>query len=164
MSHEKQGLTDEWYTPKYIFDALGCEFDLDIASPKTKTFVPAKNFITENSLDLEWKGFIWSNPPFGGRNGLVPWNEKFIQHENGIHLTPDRTSTKWWQDLAKQTWAHLHIEGKVKFVKPDGSTGDQPSNGTTLFTIGHIGVNALLKAERNGLGAVFINTKLCGRY
>jgi hypothetical protein len=25
--------TAEWYTPPYIFDALGCRFDLDPASP-----------------------------------------------------------------------------------------------------------------------------------
>lgn len=161
MSHEQKGITDEWYTPKYIFDALGCEFDLDIASPDKETFVPAKNKITSNSLEMEWNGFIWSNPPFGGRNGLIPWNNKFIDHSNGIHLTPDRTSTKWWQDLAKQSWAHLHIYGKVKFIKPDGTTGDQPSNGTTLFAIGHIGVHALLKAERSGLGIVFVNRKNC---
>ena len=25
--------SDEWYTPKYVFDALEEEFDLDVASP-----------------------------------------------------------------------------------------------------------------------------------
>ena len=25
--------SQEWYTPPYIFDALGCRFDLDPASP-----------------------------------------------------------------------------------------------------------------------------------
>ena len=33
MSHwEATGKSDEWYTPKYIFDALGAEFDLDPAN------------------------------------------------------------------------------------------------------------------------------------
>jgi hypothetical protein len=27
------GATDEWYTPPYIFEALGCTFDVDVASP-----------------------------------------------------------------------------------------------------------------------------------
>lgn len=30
MEHEPSiGLSDEWYTPKHIFDALGEKFDLD---------------------------------------------------------------------------------------------------------------------------------------
>jgi len=33
MSHwEAAGKSSEWYTPKYIFDALGCTFDLDVAA------------------------------------------------------------------------------------------------------------------------------------
>jgi hypothetical protein len=39
------------------------------------------------------------NPPFGGRNGLAPWLDKFFANGNGIALTPDRTSAPWWQDM-----------------------------------------------------------------
>lgn len=34
MSHEAAGKSDEWYTPKYIFDALNTWFDLDVAAPE----------------------------------------------------------------------------------------------------------------------------------
>ena len=30
---ESPGKSDEWYTPAYIFDALGAVFDLDVAAP-----------------------------------------------------------------------------------------------------------------------------------
>jgi hypothetical protein len=40
------------------------------------------------------------NPPFGPRNGIVPWLEKFFAHGNGIALVPDRTSAPWWQRFA----------------------------------------------------------------
>ena len=44
-AYESHGETDEWYTPKYIFDALGVEFDLDVASPQNgPRHVPAKNW------------------------------------------------------------------------------------------------------------------------
>lgn len=159
MSHEKLGLTDEWYTPKYIFDALECEFDLDVASPVQETFVPAINKITENSLDLEWNGFVWCNAPFGGRNGLIPWNKKFISHNNGIELTPDRTSAEWWQHLSEQTDAVLILKHKVKFIKPNGATGNNPSNGTTLFASGYKAIEAFKNAERNKLGKLYYNHK-----
>jgi len=78
MSHESLGKSDEWYTPKYIFDALECEFDIDAAAPVDRTFchVPAKRYITELSLSLSWNGFVWLNPPFEGRNDKKLWLEK----------------------------------------------------------------------------------------
>jgi hypothetical protein len=27
------GATDEWYTPRFVFDAMAAQFDLDVASP-----------------------------------------------------------------------------------------------------------------------------------
>lgn len=152
--HEAIGMSDEWYTPKYIFDALQVEFHVDVASPEDRTFchVPAKVFITENSLYSKWGGFAWMNPPFGGRNALIPWLNKMHQHGNGIALTPDRTSAPWWQDAAKKADAILLIGGKVKFIKPDGSTGNSPGTGTTLFAYGDQAIQALMNAKRNGLG------------
>ena len=38
---ETKGASDEWYTPAYIFDALGERFDMDVASPPRQTHVPA---------------------------------------------------------------------------------------------------------------------------
>lgn len=151
MSHwETAGASDEWYTPKYIFDALGCRFDLDVAAPAWGArllHVPAKDFITSNSLTAPWRGFVWMNAPFEGRNGLVPWLDKFFDHGNGIALTPDRTSTDWWQNAASRADAVLFLRGKVKFERPDGSIGKSPSTGTTLFAKGQKGYLALLHAH-----------------
>lgn len=165
MAHwENKGNTDEWYTPKYIFDALQVEFHVDVASPEDRTFchVPAKVFITKNSLYSNWGGFAWMNPPFGGRNALIPWLNKMYQHGNGIALTPDRTSAPWWQDAAKKADAILLVGKKVKFIKPDGSTGNSPGTGTTLFGYGERAVLSLIKAEENGLGILFnrLNTAM----
>lgn len=56
-AHETVAKSDEYYTPKYVFDALECEFDTDAASPDDRTYchVPAKKFITENSDDQIWE-------------------------------------------------------------------------------------------------------------
>ena len=154
MSHwESTGQSDEWYTPAYVFEALGCEFDLDVAHPAGRiTNVPSKQIITANSLDQSWFGFVWMNPPFGGRNGLKPWLDKFFEHGNGIALTPDRTSAPWWQEAARKADAILFVDGKIKFLKPCGSKGKSPSNGTTLLAAGAKAVEALNRAERTGLG------------
>ena len=92
------GASDEWFTPRYIFDALGEVFDLDVAAPVDGPLhVPAQVYFSREGLTQQWFGFVWMNPPFGGRNSIVPWLDKFFEHGNGIALTPDRTSAPWFQ-------------------------------------------------------------------
>lgn len=153
--HEQSiGATDEWYTPPHVFDALGCMFDLDVAhpGPPFATWIPAIRYLTSNSLQTPWSGFIWMNPPFGGRNGINPWLEKFFEHGNGIALAPDRTSAPWWQRHALKADASLFVSPKIKFIGRDGNAGKSPAQGTTLFASGEPAVNALKRAAQRGLG------------
>lgn len=155
-THEQSvGATDEWYTPKYVFDAMGCHFDMDVASPgKTITpWIPARHFIKHYSLEKQWHGFIWMNPPFGGRNGLVPWLEKFMAHNNGIALVPDRTSAPWWQSFVPMCDAVLFVSPRIKFIDRNGAEGKSPAQGTCLVAAGDDAVSALHRAS--GLGKVF---------
>lgn len=147
------GASDEWYTPQYIFDALACEFDLDVAHPGKPDFccVPANRWFSSDALTRIWIGFVWMNPPFGGRNSIEPWLEKFFAHGNGIALTPDRTSAPWF----RAAWPHadaVMFLPKVKFIRSDGSVGKQPGNGTALWATGEKAKKALERAERDGLG------------
>jgi hypothetical protein len=151
------GATDEWYTPRYIFDALGETFDLDVANAAIGgANVPCRASIGADSLGQQWHGFVWMNPPFGGRNGLVPWLDKFFAHGNGIALTPDRTSAPWWQDGNRRADATFFIAGKVKFQRPDGTLGKSPGTGTTLFAAGSRAVEAFARAQIAGLGVLMV--------
>lgn len=152
------GATDEWYTPPHVFDAMGVRFDLDVSSPgKAVTpWIPAKRFVTADSLESDWRGFVWMNPPFGGRNGLVPWLEKFCQHGDGVCLVPDRTSAPWWQQFAPKMDLILFVTPKIKFIGADGQPGRSPAQGTCLMSIGTMGEIALRGAAIRGLG--FLST------
>ena len=156
--HEQSvGGSDEWYTPEHVFKAMGCNFDMDVASPgHTLTpWIPAAKFITSESLAHEWRGFIWMNPPFGRRNGLAPWLEKFVRHSDGVCLVPDRTSAPWWQEWMPQMDLILQVSGKIHFVPGNGQPSGSPAQGTTLGALGDRGVYALYKAEYNGLGSLW---------
>jgi len=154
MTHERRGESDEWYTPAYIFAALGETFNLDVACPREgPRHVPANSFYSNNALDLEWHGFVWMNPPFGNQSTKRKWLTKFFKHGNGIALLPDRTSSLWWQEFAPMADAVLFVGPRIKFERPDGSRGDQPSTGTTLFACGGRAKAALIRART--LGAVF---------
>jgi hypothetical protein len=150
------GATDEWYTPRSVFDALGVQFDMDVAAPfGGPRHVPTSRYLWRDSLESEWSGFVWMNPPFGGRNGLKPWLHRFFNHGDGVALTPDRTSAPWWQQAARQADAMLLTAGKVKFERPCGTVGASPGSGVTLWAAGPLGVMALLNAQRAGLGSVW---------
>ena len=148
MSHwERPGETDEWYTPKYIFDALACTFDLDPANAAPGGgFVPCRERYASEGLEKPWRGFVWMNPPFGGRNGIVPWLEKFVRHDDGIALTPDRTSAPWFQTYAMRVDAIVFVSPKIKFIRPDGTEGRSPGSGTALMGVGNRAVTVLRRA------------------
>lgn len=156
MSHESAGKSSEWYTPKYIFDALGERFNLDVAAPvEGPRHVPAQLWFSEaqDALAQDWHGFVWMNPPFGHQSTKRKWLAKFFQHGDGIALLPDRTSAPWWQEFAPLADAVLFVAPKVKFEKPDGTRGEQPGTGTTLLAAGKRGADALFRAR--SLGIVF---------
>lgn len=157
---ESSGKSDEWYTPPEVFEALGCAFDLDVAGAP-ESCVPARKVILRNSLDAPWEGFIWMNPPFGGRNGITPWLDKFIKHGNGVALTPDRTSAPWFQRATPRMDAVLFTP-KLKFLRPDGSRGASPSNGTALMAIGWKGTTALHRAANLGFGILLFPSSIGG--
>jgi hypothetical protein len=150
---DEDDTTAEWFTPKYIFDDLGCQFDLDPASPGEKIvpWIPADHHYTSRGLEREWFGFVWLNPPYG-RNVLPLWLEKFARHGNGIALVPERTSTGWWQDLVARADLILCVNKKIPFATLAGEQGTAFPIGSTLIAIGEQGVRGLLTAHRNGLG------------
>ena len=151
--HEKPGRSDEWYTPPHVFEALDCRFDMDVAYPwAAEPEVPADRFLCRDSLQAEWSGFVWMNPPFGRRNGLKPWLDKFFTHGNGIALTPDRTSCPWWQEAAGKSAAVLFWAPKIHFIPGPGVVATSPAQGTTLFAVGFKGIDALKRAADLGRG------------
>jgi len=145
------GESDDWYTPPAIFDALGVEFDLDPCSPGPAHWVPAVQVYTQadDGLSKPWRGAVFMNPPFGGRNGHVPLLVKFFDHGDGIAIVRSYTSSGWWHDHMHRADALLWPRGKTKFVRPDGSIGRAPGHGIVLIGMGERCCRVL---ERSGLG------------
>lgn len=151
------GNTDEWYTPPEFFDAMQAAFDMDVASPGAHIvhWIPAKRHITRDSLETQWSGFVWMNPPFGARNGLVPWLDKFFSHNNGVALVPDRTSAPWWQTYVPRSDLVLFTAAKPKFINAAGERGKQPADGVCLLALGTLGTTALKRARSKSFGSLF---------
>lgn len=132
------GGSDEWYTPPSIFEALNVTFDLDPCSPGPGHWVPARKIYTkeDDGLAQPWDGFVFMNPPFGGRNGHIPWLEKFLKHGDGIAIVRAYTSSAWFHQYAVQVRTMVFPKGKTKFVRPDGTVGKSPGHGIVLLGVG----------------------------
>jgi hypothetical protein len=161
--------TGEYITPAELFAVMEVRFDQDVCSPGAQIapWIPADNYCTrrEDGLKQPWTGFVWMNPVFGVRNGIMNWIEKFIRHGNGVALVPDFTSAKWWHYLTSHADAIFFVKPKITFIRGPGAPRITTNEGapkkatnalgTTLVAIGEKGVQALQNAERNGRGICF---------
>lgn len=148
------GASDEWYTPAEVLAAIGETYDLDPCAPaEGRAFYSVRavreHTILDDGLAHPWGGFVFMNPPFGGRNGHVPWLRKFLENGNGIAIVRAYTSAAWFHDWAVKADCMLFPRGKTKFVRPDGSIGKAPGHGVVLLGMGQRAVSAL---ERSSLG------------
>ena len=79
--------SDDYYTPKWVFDALGLQFDIDVASPVGGiSWIPAKQYFTQydDGLAQDWGGQrVWMNPPYSKPS---PWIDKWLENNNGVCL------------------------------------------------------------------------------
>lgn len=154
-SHEQSAESDEWYTPQWVFDGLGVTFQMDPCCPHPNEWVPAIEYLTkeDDGLSHNWHGSVWLNPPFGGRNGIVPWLQRLADHGNGIALVPNRTGADWWQNFAQQANGLLFVRGKIRFIRPDGSEGASPGYGNVLMAYGNEMAGVLRSSAIRGVRA-----------
>ena len=123
--------TNEWYTPKWVIDALGGKksFDLDPCAPSRKHWT-AKKCLTEadNGLTKEWRGRVFLNPPYGA--GLIdPWLTKMAMHSGGgIALIPAGMETNWFQTKITAGKAMFVFLRRLKFEPATGKL--KQSNGS----------------------------------
>ena len=132
---------DDWYTPKFIFDALQLTFDIDVAAPPGGIdWIPARRFYTmaDDGLSKPWDGLVWCNPPF---SKLTPWVDRFIEHGNGVLLTPFGRS-KWLDRMWNSSATMINLPSDIKFQKPDGGWYSM-SFGAVLWAMGNQAQTAL---------------------
>ena len=132
--------SDEWYTPRWILDVLG-PFDLDPCSPEVRPFDTATVHWTkqQDGLMMPWGKpetvRVWLNPPYS-RPLLRQFVEKLAAHGNGIALLVNRTDNLLFQEVIFPTAdSMLFMRHRVKFSRPDGSTGS-PFFGSCLVAWG----------------------------
>jgi len=119
FGQQQTGLSsDDYYTPKWIFDKLDLVFDLDVASPPGgPPFVPCRQFFTQedDGLSQSWEGRVWMNPPY---SKPAPWIERWIDHADGVALLPT-SNGKWYRSLWASSASFVPLP-PIKFIAGDG--------------------------------------------
>lgn len=153
FAHESHAIKSvEWYTPPWIFEELGLEFDLDPCHPKLKLpWLPAKHTYTidDDGLSKPWVGNVWMNPPYG--KFTYAWMKKMHCHRQGIALVFSRTDCKWYHDFVAKSDAILFLKGRIRFVDGNGKTGGSGAgSGSMLVAWGEVNVSALQRMSSLG--------------
>lgn len=144
------GTSDDYYTPPWIFEALGLRFDIDVCSPPNGSpWIPADRFlsIVEDGLETPWEGRVWMNPPY---SKPTPWMNKWISHGNGIGLVPVSKSAWYSHAWGLQEIAFIALPHNLKFMTPAGDAKGifMP---TVLIGIGDENIEAM---RQSGIGRV----------
>lgn len=133
--------SDDFYTPEWIFDALGIRFTIDVASPPGGCpWIPADHHYSQHDdgLTQAWHGTVWMNPPF---SKWLPWAEKWLAHGDGLALTQmskSQSFDRMWNDRRVSCAA---LPPTLKFVQ---GPIYMP---TMLWAIGETATTALHNAQ-----------------
>jgi hypothetical protein len=112
------GTSDDYYTPPFIFEALGVEFDMDVSAPPNGVpWIPAKRSLSviDDGLTTDWTGRVWCNPPY---SNVTPWAKKLIEHNNAIALLP-MSKSNWFNQVWEHCSGALVLSPNLKFIRSD---------------------------------------------
>ena len=124
---QEQLTSDDYYTPAWVFERMGIEFDLDVCSPPGGIpWIPARRYFTQadDGLVQSWEGRVWMNCPYSEAWRWVP---RFIEHGHGVALLPHAKSG-WHHDI----WAAA--DGVVNPAQRVNFEGHR-SNGEVMFPL-----------------------------
>src|SRR5690606_37841739 len=143
---------DEWYTPRWLFDALGIRFSIDVCAPLDRTFssVPAERHFTaeDDGLAQPWEGTVWCNPPYSKPE---PWARRMIHHGDGLLLT-HVPMTAGWCIAGWGAADAIRLFQAREFVRPDG-TSQRPAWWLQLAAFGPVATQALSRLQPLGAAA-----------
>lgn len=114
--------SNEWETPKEVFDTLNEEFNFTLDPCCTMKTAKCEKFytISENGLEQDWsKDTVFVNPPYGRE--ISDWvkksYEEYLKGATVVMLIPARTDTKYYHDYIFNKAEIRFLKGRIKFLQ-----------------------------------------------
>lgn len=113
--------TDEWSTPKDLFDKLNEEFhfDLDVCANESNHKCDLYYDRKQDGLKMPWTDHVvWCNPPYGREIGKWVKKAYFEHYAHGttiVMLLPARTDTRWFHNYVLGWSTIRFLQGRLKF-------------------------------------------------
>lgn len=118
--------TDDWSTPKKIYNELDAEFNFDFdPCPLNAEF----DSLIESAV---WAGNVFVNPPYSNIKGFLEKGLIELRKGNAktlVYLIPARTDTRWFHQYIygpMRLGAEIYIE--VRFIKGRLKFGDSKNS------------------------------------
>lgn len=138
--------TDERGTPEWFFAeakyryAFGGEFHLDVCASEWNHKCPEYITEDEDAFLTDWRAeTCWCNPPY---SSIHPWLLRGIdqvsrgQTKQVVFLLPNRSSTKWWQELSPFMSRRVELPFRIPFDYPPGELQKRdPYEHSTLWIL-----------------------------
>lgn len=112
---------DERYTPAWVFEGMGVEFDIDLAAPPGGvSWIPAQTYWTktDDSLTKDWRGlFSWCNPPF---SRAAEFGTKWLDEiDDGVWLGPISHHAQYVIGLCREA-QRVWLSRRIEFERSSG--------------------------------------------
>ena len=107
--------TDNWQTPKSIYNKLNDEFNFD--------FDPCPLNSPFDGLDCKWGKRNFVNPPYSNVKGFLKKAHHEMKIGNAklcVFLTFSNTDTIWFHDYCYNKAELRFIKGRLKFLDENG--------------------------------------------
>ncbi len=112
--------TDEWPTPRPLFDGLDAEFGFTLDPCATVKNAKCRRFFsrTDDGLVQDWAGeTVFMNPPYGRAIGqwVAKAHETSLTGSTVVCLLPARTDVAWWHRFVLRAAEIRFLKGRVTF-------------------------------------------------
>ena len=114
-------ISNEWETPKELFEKLNMEFKFTLDPCCTEDNKTCETYYTmkDNGLTKDWGGHsVYVNPPYGREIGK--WVKKcYDESLKGtlcVMCIPSRTDTKWFHEYIYGKAEIRFLKGRLKFI------------------------------------------------
>ena len=122
FEQEHAATTDDWYTPPWIFQEMGAQFDVDVAAPPGGVpWIPADEHFDDgiDGLSQDWQGLVWCNPPY---SAPTQWCYRWANHPDGIIVLRADLSTGGPAAAFAAAHAIFVPTPRLQFVNGHGDT------------------------------------------